>query len=81
MPCSGLAGEVTSASIRGGRLAAAVGVGFALSTIVGRVRGPGGFGVRLYELAVAGSWRRIWDLIRNIATGAGDADEAEGGTE
>ena len=65
----------------GRALAAAVGVGFALSTIASRVRWPGGFGVRLYELAVAGSWRRVWDLIRKVATGAGEAHEAEGGTE
>lgn len=56
----------------GRALVAAVGVGFALSTIARRVRWPGGFGVRLYELAVSGSWRRVWDLIRQIAFGQGE---------
>jgi hypothetical protein len=51
----------------GRSLAAAAGVGFALSAICDRIRWPDQFGVRLYDLAIAGAWRQIWDLTRQVA--------------
>jgi hypothetical protein len=51
----------------GRSLVAAAGAGFALATVLRNVRWPGQFGARLYELAMEGAWRQIWDLVRQVS--------------
>jgi hypothetical protein len=51
----------------GRSLVAAAGAGFAVATIFRKVRWPGRFGVRLYELAMEGAWHQIWDLVRQVS--------------
>jgi hypothetical protein len=59
----------------GRALAAAAGVGFALSTVAARLPWPDRFGVRLYDLAIQGAWPQIWDLVRQVVIGrSGDTD-------
>jgi hypothetical protein len=47
-------------------LAAAVALGFVLSSSAKRIEWPSRFGARLYRLAVEGAWGRIWALIRRV---------------
>jgi hypothetical protein len=51
----------------GRALAAAVALGFLLSTAAKRIEWPSRFGTRLYRFAVRGSWRQIWSLVRRVS--------------
>ena len=54
---------------------AAAGAGFAMATVFGKVRWPSQFGVRLFELAMDGAWRRIWELVRQVSVDGSQAPD------